>query len=61
MTKVIVKNEENFEKAFKKFNRESSTIKREAKNREYFLTKKERRALKARKNHFKKFYPRKKK
>lgn len=61
MTKIIVKNEESFEKAFKKFNRESSTIKREAKNREYFLTKKEKRVLKARKNKRKKFYPKKRK
>ncbi len=50
MSEVIIKSGENFEKALKRFNRAASSIRREVKKREYYLTKKEKRKLKSRKN-----------
>ncbi len=47
MLKVTIKDGENFEKALKRFNREVSSIKREVRKREFYLTKKEKRKLKS--------------
>lgn len=55
MSEIIIKNGENFEKALKRFNREASSIRKEIRKREYYLTKKEKRKLKSKNNKAKKF------
>ncbi len=46
MPKVIINTGDDFEKALKRFSREASPIRKEARKREYYLTKKEKRQLK---------------
>ena len=46
MTRVIVKDEENLEKALKKFKRLSSFKRREIKKRKHYMSKKEKRIFK---------------
>lgn len=50
MSGITIKDGENFEKALKRFNREVSPIRKEAKKREFFLSKKEKRKLKSKNN-----------